>query len=205
MQLTSVLCCSMQPHCDMLLLRRCCWQLATRSGRQRQSSWSSGRSAAGPASTPPPATSSAQTASCTRPSSEQSRCCTPCAAASHCPAKSARLHSCVLPIWCRASGLCFEAKGKVLSWQDGTDVVLCDTSGRLHTNLRLMEELAKCRRSLEKCLPGAPHETLLVLDGTTGPSLASGTMAATHPLLNPALSAPVASCWCSYKRCCSLV
>jgi hypothetical protein len=49
-------------------------------------------------------------------------------------------------------------------------VVLCDTSGRLHTNLRLMEELAKCRQSLEKCLPGAPHETLLVLDGTTGPS-----------------------------------
>ena len=47
-------------------------------------------------------------------------------------------------------------------------MVLCDTSGRLHTNLRLMEELAKCRRSLEKCLPGAPHETLLVLDGTTG-------------------------------------
>ena len=54
-------------------------------------------------------------------------------------------------------------------------MVLCDTSGRLHTNLRLMEELAKCRRSLEKCLPGAPHETLLVLDGTTGPRSASGT------------------------------
>ena len=52
-------------------------------------------------------------------------------------------------------------------------MVLCDTSGRLHTNLRLMEELAKCRRSLEKCLPGAPHETLLVLDGTTGPCVAS--------------------------------
>ena len=47
-------------------------------------------------------------------------------------------------------------------------MVLCDTSGRLHTNLKLMDELAKCRRSLAKCLPGAPHETLLVLDGTTG-------------------------------------
>ena len=49
-------------------------------------------------------------------------------------------------------------------------MVLCDTSGRLHTNLKLMEELAKCRRSLAKVLPGAPHETLLVLDGTTGQS-----------------------------------
>ncbi len=48
------------------------------------------------------------------------------------------------------------------------DVVLCDTSGRLHTNDRLMEELAKCKRSVGKRLPGAPHEILLVLDGTTG-------------------------------------
>lgn len=47
-------------------------------------------------------------------------------------------------------------------------MVLCDTSGRLHTNVKLMDELAKCRRSLVKVLPGAPHETLLVLDGTTG-------------------------------------
>lgn len=50
----------------------------------------------------------------------------------------------------------------------GADVVLCDTSGRLHTNLDLMEELVKCRRSIGKCLEGAPHEVLLVLDGTTG-------------------------------------
>ena len=49
--------------------------------------------------------------------------------------------------------------------QSGIDVVLCDTSGRLHTNVKLMEELAKCKRSVGKCLPGAPHETLLVLDG----------------------------------------
>ena len=51
---------------------------------------------------------------------------------------------------------------------EGQDLVICDTSGRLHTNVGLMEELAKCRRSLGKKLPGAPHETLLVLDGTTG-------------------------------------
>jgi len=50
----------------------------------------------------------------------------------------------------------------------GIDVLLCDTSGRLHTNDGLMAELAKCGRSLAKALPGAPHETLLVLDGTTG-------------------------------------
>ena len=50
----------------------------------------------------------------------------------------------------------------------GCDVLLCDTSGRLHTNGALMAELAKCARSLGKACPGAPHETLLVLDGTTG-------------------------------------
>ena len=50
----------------------------------------------------------------------------------------------------------------------GADVLLCDTSGRLHTNDNLMAELAKSGRSLGKALPGAPHETLLVLDGTTG-------------------------------------
>lgn len=48
------------------------------------------------------------------------------------------------------------------------DVVLCDTSGRLHTNWNLMDELAKCHRSIGKRLEGAPHEVLLVLDGTTG-------------------------------------
>ena len=48
------------------------------------------------------------------------------------------------------------------------EVVVCDTSGRLHTNAGLMEELAKCKRAIGKRLAGAPHETLLVLDGTTG-------------------------------------
>ncbi|KAL4423881.1 hypothetical protein ABPG75_001182 [Micractinium tetrahymenae] len=50
----------------------------------------------------------------------------------------------------------------------GADLVLCDTSGRLHTNWNLMDELAKCKRSIAKRLPEAPHEVLLVLDGTTG-------------------------------------
>ena len=48
------------------------------------------------------------------------------------------------------------------------EVVICDTSGRLHTNVKLMDELAKCKRAVGKRLTKAPHETLLVLDGTTG-------------------------------------
>jgi fused signal recognition particle receptor len=49
-----------------------------------------------------------------------------------------------------------------------TDVVLIDTAGRLHNKSHLMAELSKVRRVIEKELPGAPHETLLVIDGTTG-------------------------------------
>ncbi|MDR0477969.1 MAG: signal recognition particle-docking protein FtsY, partial [Desulfobulbaceae bacterium] len=48
------------------------------------------------------------------------------------------------------------------------DVVLVDTAGRLHTQQHLMEELKKIKRVMEKKLPGAPHEVLLVLDATTG-------------------------------------
>lgn len=48
------------------------------------------------------------------------------------------------------------------------DVVIIDTAGRLHTKSNLMEELKKVRRSIDKALPGAPHETLLVVDATTG-------------------------------------
>lgn len=48
------------------------------------------------------------------------------------------------------------------------DVVLIDTAGRLHTKMHLMEELAKIKRTCQKVLPQAPHETLLVLDATTG-------------------------------------
>jgi fused signal recognition particle receptor len=53
--------------------------------------------------------------------------------------------------------------------EDGKgDVVIVDTAGRLHTQSNLMEELAKVRRVIERKLPGAPHETLLVVDATTG-------------------------------------
>jgi fused signal recognition particle receptor len=50
----------------------------------------------------------------------------------------------------------------------GHDVVVVDTAGRLHTQQPLMEELAKVRSVIEKQLPGAPHETLLTIDATTG-------------------------------------
>jgi fused signal recognition particle receptor len=50
----------------------------------------------------------------------------------------------------------------------GRDIVIVDTAGRLHTQTNLMEELAKVRRVIESKLPGAPHETLLVVDATTG-------------------------------------
>jgi fused signal recognition particle receptor len=50
----------------------------------------------------------------------------------------------------------------------GRDVVIIDTAGRLHTQSNLMEELAKVRRVITQRLPEAPHETLLVVDATTG-------------------------------------
>jgi fused signal recognition particle receptor len=50
----------------------------------------------------------------------------------------------------------------------GRDVIIVDTAGRLHTQDALMAELAKVRRVISKQLPDAPHETLLVVDATTG-------------------------------------
>jgi fused signal recognition particle receptor len=50
----------------------------------------------------------------------------------------------------------------------GVDVLIVDTAGRLHTKSNLMEELKKIHRVIRKVIPDAPHETLLVLDATTG-------------------------------------
>ncbi len=50
----------------------------------------------------------------------------------------------------------------------GSDVVLIDTAGRLHNKAHLMDELSKIKRSVQKFIPDAPHEVLLVLDGSTG-------------------------------------
>jgi fused signal recognition particle receptor len=56
------------------------------------------------------------------------------------------------------------AKGKA----QGFDLVILDTAGRLHTQKNLMEELKKVKRSIEKVIPEAPHQTLIVLDGNSG-------------------------------------
>jgi fused signal recognition particle receptor len=50
----------------------------------------------------------------------------------------------------------------------GADVVIIDTAGRLHNKVNLMNELSKIKRVMEKVIPDAPHEILLVLDGSTG-------------------------------------
>ncbi len=60
----------------------------------------------------------------------------------------------------------FEAVAKATA--EGVDVVIVDTAGRLHTQDDLMGELAKVRRVIARQLDGAPHETLLTIDATTG-------------------------------------
>ncbi len=54
----------------------------------------------------------------------------------------------------------------------GVDVIIIDTAGRLHTKVNLMEELTKIRRVIQKVIPDAPHDVLLVLDGSTGQNAA---------------------------------
>lgn len=64
------------------------------------------------------------------------------------------------------ASVAFDALGSALS--KNADVLIVDTAGRLHTKANLMEELKKIKRVLEKKMPGAPHEVLLVLDASTG-------------------------------------
>ena len=65
-----------------------------------------------------------------------------------------------------SAGVAYDAIHKAR--MEGYDTVLIDTAGRLHTKSNLMEELKKIVRVIDKIMPGAPHETLLVLDATTG-------------------------------------
>ncbi|MEP7344918.1 MAG: signal recognition particle-docking protein FtsY [Gemmatimonadaceae bacterium] len=64
------------------------------------------------------------------------------------------------------AGLAFDAIDAATT--RGMDVIIIDTAGRLHTSTRLMDELRKVARVIQRRLPTAPHETLLVLDGTIG-------------------------------------
>ena len=58
--------------------------------------------------------------------------------------------------------------GLLKAKEDGADIVLVDTAGRLHNKVNLMKELEKINKVIGKIIPDAPHETLLVIDGTTG-------------------------------------
>jgi fused signal recognition particle receptor len=85
-----------------------------------------------------------------------------------------------LEIWARRAGADFVGSARggdpaavafdaiAAAESRGRDVVIVDTAGRLHTQMNLMEELAKIRRVIAGRLEGAPHETLLVLDASTG-------------------------------------
>jgi fused signal recognition particle receptor len=65
-----------------------------------------------------------------------------------------------------AAGLAFEAVQAARA--AGSDVLIIDTAGRLQNKAGLMDELAKMRRVIQKLSPAAPHDTVLVLDATTG-------------------------------------
>lgn len=70
------------------------------------------------------------------------------------------------PMGSDPAAVAFDAVQSAIS--RGTDVVLIDTAGRLHNKAHLMDELSKIKRSIQKVIPAAPHEVLLVLDGSTG-------------------------------------
>ncbi|HAY71777.1 MAG TPA: signal recognition particle-docking protein FtsY [Saprospirales bacterium] len=85
-----------------------------------------------------------------------------------------------LKIWAERTGSGFYDKGMesdpaAVAYEttqyainNGYDIAIIDTAGRLHTKINLMKELSKIKQSIDKKLPGAPHEILLVLDATTG-------------------------------------
>jgi fused signal recognition particle receptor len=85
-----------------------------------------------------------------------------------------------LKIWSERVGCDFYSKGMntdpaavayetiKYAQEQNADVVIIDTAGRLHNKIGLMNELAKIKRSIDKVMPGAPHEVLLVLDASTG-------------------------------------
>lgn len=85
-----------------------------------------------------------------------------------------------LKIWSERVGCHFYAKGMntdpaAVAYEtvqyainNQLDMAIIDTAGRLHTKTNLMQELTKIKRSIDKCMEGAPHDVLLVLDATTG-------------------------------------
>ena len=76
----------------------------------------------------------------------------------------------VYPVFCKMgadpASVAFDTLSSAKA--NNADVVIIDTAGRLHNKLNLMNELTKIKKVMEKIVPGAPHEILLVLDGSTG-------------------------------------
>ncbi len=70
------------------------------------------------------------------------------------------------PMGSDPAAVAFDAAKSALS--KNVDILLIDTAGRLHNKQHLMDELSKIKRSVTKVIPGAPHEVMLVLDGSTG-------------------------------------
>lgn len=70
------------------------------------------------------------------------------------------------PIGSDPASVAFDAAKSALA--KNTEILLIDTAGRLHNKQHLMDELSKIKRSITKVIPGAPHEVMLVLDGSTG-------------------------------------
>jgi len=68
----------------------------------------------------------------------------------------------------KPSAVLYKAVEYASSNEVKADILIADTSGRLHTNINLMNELVKSKEAITKKMPTAPHEVLLVLDGTTG-------------------------------------
>jgi fused signal recognition particle receptor len=79
-----------------------------------------------------------------------------------------RLPQRAIPYLRRNIGLIFQDHKLLFDRNVIENVVLADTAGRLPTQLHLMEEIRKVKRVIEKAIPGAPHEVLLVLDANTG-------------------------------------
>ena len=84
-----------------------------------------------------------------------------------------------LEIWAERTGALFYGKeqvdpagviydGLLYGKKENVDIILIDTAGRLHNKVNLMNELEKINRVIKKFIPSAPHETLLVIDATTG-------------------------------------
>ena len=84
--------------------------------------------------------------------------------------------------------------------QEHTDVVIIDTAGRLHTKVNLMNELSKIKRVIQKFIPEAPHEILLVLDGSTGQNAIIQADAFTKATDVTALAITKTG-WYSQRRC----